>query len=212
MMQKDYNREIRGTDQLQQMEGQLNLLRQDNAQMRYQKELMGREFEGMLFENTQLHSKLANLEKVFIGESVTSEYNNGNDPFESGDDSVKSSKSYTHSLLVSENNELRARIEQTEQEKMEMKGILIKLEADHTPSTGLSRDDSRDLSPTSMKRIMQLNESNVDLEKKIQLLQSREHQLTEKLLDSYPKPSSSSSKKSNNSSYMKFKRTMAESK
>lgn len=207
MMQKDYNREIRGQDSLQQMESQLNLLRQENAQMRYQRELMGREFEGMLFENTQLLSKLSNLEKVFIGETVTADYGGGYDPMESGEESSKSSKSYTHSLLVSENNELRSRIETVEQDKIELKGVLIKIEADHTPSTGLSRDSAGDLSPNSIKRLMQLNESNNDLEKKIQLLQSREQQLTNKLLDSYPKPSSSSSKQSD-SSYIKFKKSM----
>lgn len=207
MMQKDYNREIRGQDSLQQMESQLNLLRQENAQMRYQRELMGREFEGMLFENTQLLSKLSNLEKVFIGETVTADYGGGYDPMESGEESNKSSKSYTHSLLVSENNELRSRIEAVEQDKIELKGVLIKIEADHTPSTGATRENTGDLSPNSMKRVMQLSESNNDLEKKIQLLQSREQQLTSKLLDSYPKPSSSSSKQSD-SSYIKFKKSM----
>ena len=39
------------------------------------------------------------------------------------------------------------------------------------------------------------------------VLQSREQQLTSKLLDSYPKPSSSSSKQSD-SSYIKFKKSM----
>lgn len=76
------------------------------------------------------------------------------------------------------------------------------------PSTGFTRGDSRDLSPGSMKRIMQLNESNNDLEEKIKLLQSREQQLTDQLLESYPKPTSSSSKKSADSSYMRFKKTM----
>lgn len=207
IMRKDYNREIMGADGLQEIESQLSLLRQENAQMRYQRELMTREFEGMMYENTNLNSKLANLEKVFIGESISSGMGNGFDPSDGGEE-VSNSKKYSHSLLVTENNELRARIEQAEHEKMELKGMLIKLESDHTPSTGLTREDSDELSPKSMKRLMILNESNNDLEEKIQLLQSREQQLTEKLLEGYPKPSSSSSKKSTNSSYMRFKRSM----
>lgn len=207
MMQRDYNRELNGQDALGQMEGNLAHLRQENAQMRYQKEIMNREFEGMMFENNQLSAKLANLEKVFIGESVTSEIGRDNELLDNGEDSTKSSKRYTHSLLVTENNELRARIESAEQDKIELKGVLIKLEADNTPSTGVTRDNSRDLSPRTIKKIMVLNESNAELEKQVQLLQGREKQIIDKLLDSYPKPSSSSSKKSS-SSYMKFKQSM----
>jgi len=207
MMQKDYQREIKGEDELQKLDFKLNQLRQENAQMRYQRELMGREFESMLFENTNLNKKLANLEKVFIGESVSAEMNAEHDPNES-DSSSSSNKRYSHGLLVSENNELRARIESAEQNKIELKGHLIKLEAEYSPMDGQTRDTSRDLSPTSLKRILQLNETNSGLEEKIKLLQSREQQLTEQLLEGYPKPSSSSSKKSTNSSYMRFKRSM----
>lgn len=205
IMQRDYQTEMKGADALTQLEHQLGILRQENAQMRYQKELINREIESMMYENNNLNSKLANLEKVFIGESISSGITQET---EASDDSPSYPKKYSHSLLVTENNELRARIENIESEKIELKGILIKLESDHAPSTGLTRDDSRDLSPGAMKRVMQLNESNHDLEEKIKLLQSREQKLTEELLVGYPKPSSSSSKKSNNSSYMRFKRSM----
>lgn len=210
MMQRDYQMEMKGADALTQLEHQLGILRQENAQMRYQKELINREFESMMYENTNLNSKLANLEKVFIGESISSGMTTQDS--DSMDESPSSSKKYSHSLLVAENNELRARIENIESEKIELKGILIKLEADHAPSTGLTRDDSRDLSPGAMKRVMQLNEANNDLEEKIKLLQSREQRLTDQLLEGYPKPSSSSSKKSNNSSYMRFKTSMINNK
>lgn len=207
MMGRDYQREIKGSDELQQIDNQLSVLRQDNAQMRYQIELMNREFESMMYENN-LNSKLANLEKVFIGESISSEIQASQDPSESEDESSSFSKNrYTHGLLVTENNDLRARIEAAEQDKIELKGVLIKLESDRAPSSG-SRAESREMSPTAMKRILQLNEANADLEGKIKLLQSREQQLTEKLLEGYPKPSSSSSKKSTDSSYMRFKRSM----
>lgn len=207
MMQRDYEREIKGADALQNIENELNSLRGENAQMRYQRELMGRELESMLFENTNLNKKLANLEKVFIGESISSDLNSEVDPNDS-DSSYGSNKRYTHGLLVSENNELRARIEAAEQDKIELKGILIKLESEHAPMTSHTRDSSTELAPDKMKKILQLNESNADLEGKIQLLQTREQQLTDQILEGYPKPSSSSSKKSTNSSYMRFKSQM----
>jgi hypothetical protein len=112
---------------------------------------------------------------------------------------------YSHSLLVSENNDLRAKIEQAEQEKFDMKQMLMQIETEHTPSTGLTRDDSLDLSPSSMKRAMKLNEDNSELEKRIEYLQSNERKLKDKLLEGYPKPNSSSSRKSGKSHYMKFK-------
>lgn len=117
LMQRDYNAAMKSGDALSQLDNQLGMLRQENAQMRYQKELINREFEGMMYENTNLSSKLANLEKVFIGESVSSNFDNG---FDGADDST-TNKKYSHSLLVSENNELRARIEQAEQEKLSSK-------------------------------------------------------------------------------------------
>lgn len=210
MMSRDYQNEIKGNNALGQLEGQLGKLRQENAQMRYQSELISREFESMMYENNGLYSKLANLEKVFIGESVTSELNGDQDPSESDSESGYSKKNYSHGLLVAENNELRARIEAAEQDKIELKGILIKLEADNTPSTALSSNDS-ELDHESMKRVLQLNEMNNELEKKIELLQSREQHLTEQLLEGYPKPGSSASNKSQNSdsSYMRFKRQMS---
>lgn len=203
MMQRDYNRDARGADELQQLEGQLGILRQENAQMRYQRELMNREFESMMYENNTLSSKLGNLEKVFIGESISSEINQDH----SGEDS-STNKRYSHSLLVSENNELRARIEATEQDMIELKGVLIKLEADRGPLTGMTRDDSDDMSPRSMKHAMMQSEADRERQEQKKLKQVRKQQQVEEMLEGYPKPSSSSSKKSTNSSYMRFKKQM----
>lgn len=42
-------------------------LRQENAEIRYGKELKEREYENVMFENQTLYTKLENLENVFIG-------------------------------------------------------------------------------------------------------------------------------------------------
>jgi kinesin family protein 12 len=209
MMNRDYQNEIKGNSALNQLDNQLSIVRQENAQMRYQSELISREFESMMYENNNLYSKLANLEKVFIGESVTSELNGTSDANESESDSGYSGKNYSHGLLVTENNELRERIEAAEQDKIELKGMLINLESDSSTSTTPTGGAS-ELDPESMKRVLQLNEVNNELEKKIELLQSREQHLTEKLLEGYPKPGSSASgaSKTSGSSYMRFKSQM----
>jgi hypothetical protein len=200
VMQRDAGFAMKSGDAMSQMENQLDILRQENAQMRYQRELMNREFEGMMYENNNLSSKLANLEKVFIGQSISGEMDS-----ELSEDSSTSAKKYSHSLLVTENNELRSRIEHAEQEKIELKGILIQLEADHTPSTGLTRDDSRDLSPGSVRKIMEINETNHNNSSNMY------YQKQNSIKNEYngiEKPSSSMSKKSSDSSYMRFKRSM----
>mmetsp|Transcript_23870 Transcript_23870/g.23789 ORF Transcript_23870/g.23789 Transcript_23870/m.23789 type:complete len:253 (-) Transcript_23870:7-765(-) len=206
MMSRDFEAETKGKEDIQELDGELALLRQENAQMRYQRELMNREFETMMYENNGLYSKLANLEKVFIGESITSEMGENGDVSDS--DGSSSSKRYSHSLLVSENNELRARIENVEQEKIDLKGTLIQLEGEHTPSTRSTREESNDYDPQNVRNALHIKQVKSDLEEQIQLAQSRVNQITEKLLDSYPKPSSSSSKKSSSSSYMRFKKSM----
>jgi kinesin family protein 12 len=198
LMQKDQRLALQNGDQLSMMEHQLNTLRQENAQMRYQKELINREFEGMMYENINLSSKLANLEKVFIGESSAGLDQDQDDP---------SNKKYSHGLLVTENNELRARIEQAELEKIELKGIMIQLEADHSPSTGMTRDDSRDMSPTSVRKIMNINQAN-KYKDEPPLYYNGKQSVNNDYDDDYQKPSSSQSKKSTNSSYMRFKQSM----
>jgi len=205
MMSRDHENDANGSSELQNLDNQLGGLRQDNAQMRYQQELMNREFESMMFENNGLYSKLANLEKVFIGESITSEVNEMGDTSDSGDETT--GKRYSHGLLVTENNELRARIEAVEQDKIELKGVLIKLESDKASSTGFTREDSN-MDPDNMRKALKISQAKEDMENQIHLIQSRVQGLTEQLLEGYPKPSSSSSKKSNSSSYMRFKKSM----
>lgn len=202
VMQRDFESNMHNQDALSQLDHGLNVLRQENAQMRYQKELMNREFETMMYENSSLSSKLANLEKVFIGQSMSD--TNDQENYDDG----PSVKKYSHSLLVTENNDLRARIEQSEQEKIELKGILIQLEADRAPSTGLTRDDSRDLSPGSVKKIMEINEANFNNKNTTPSLYYKKQKSMDDSYNDVEKPSSAASKKSTDSSYMRFKKSM----
>ena len=55
---------------LGEFEFEITRLRQENAELRYQKELRERDFENVMFENNTLYGKLENLENVFIGSAI----------------------------------------------------------------------------------------------------------------------------------------------
>lgn len=78
-------------------------LREENDQLRYQKEVRERDFENIMFENQTLYTKLDNLESVFIGQPSS---------HKSEAESVRSQAlqtRYSESNLLVENNELRRR-------------------------------------------------------------------------------------------------------
>ena len=58
---------------LQEFDFEIDRLREQNAMIRYQKELKERDFENIMFENNALYSKLENLENVFIGSAIQRE-------------------------------------------------------------------------------------------------------------------------------------------
>ena len=91
---------------------EINRLRQENAEIRYQKELKERDFESVMFENTTLQTKLDNLENVFIGAPLQKPDGQGKEQF---------AADYQTSTLVLENNELRRKIGGLEQENIDMK-------------------------------------------------------------------------------------------
>ena len=68
-----------------------------------------------MFENAQLLNKLENLENVFIGSSIQRKQNNNQKQPTEG-----LSQDYTTSNLMIENNDLKARIHNLEQEKIEL--------------------------------------------------------------------------------------------
>ena len=75
-------------------------MREENAQLRMVKELKERDYEGVIYENQSLYSKLENLENVFIGS-----------PLER--DNTKSTtvaQDYATQNLIIENNEMKRRI------------------------------------------------------------------------------------------------------
>ena len=55
---------------LTEFEYEIGRLREENSQLRYQKELRERDFENVMFENNTLYGKLENLENVFIGSAI----------------------------------------------------------------------------------------------------------------------------------------------
>lgn len=59
-----------GYRMLNEFEFEISRLREENAQIRYQKELRERDFENVMFENNTLYGKLENLENVFIGSAI----------------------------------------------------------------------------------------------------------------------------------------------
>ena len=67
----DYqNQSMAGYRMLQEFEFEMQRLREENSQLRYQKDLRERDFENVMFENNTLYGKLENLENVFIGSSI----------------------------------------------------------------------------------------------------------------------------------------------
>lgn len=95
-------------------------LREENSQLRYQKELRERDFENVMFENNTLYGKLENLENVFIGSSIQ------RDGLSSSHS--KMSQDYTTSTLLLENTELKKKIARLEEEKLELKQTLINID------------------------------------------------------------------------------------
>ena len=97
-------------------------MRQENNEIRWQKDLRERDFENVMFENAQLQNKLENLENVFIGSAIQ-RGNTGNKT-----NTARGAKKtedglhldYATSNLMIENNDLKKRIFNLEQEKIEL--------------------------------------------------------------------------------------------
>ena len=45
-------------------------VKEENVQLRYQKELSERDYQGVMLENNSLMSKLENLENIFVGAPI----------------------------------------------------------------------------------------------------------------------------------------------
>lgn len=103
-------------------EQELVRLREENNQIRFQKDLRERDFENVIFENAQLQNKLENLENVFIGSSI----NRGGPGSRQHNQSAQGGKpdgisqDYTTSNLMIENQDLKTRVFNLEKEKIEL--------------------------------------------------------------------------------------------
>ena len=107
-------------------------LRDENQQLRFQKELRERDFESVMFENNTLYGKLENLENVFIGSSIQREGLSSSHS--------KLSQDYTTSTLMLENTELKKKVAKLEEEKLELKQTIINIDRGQgitTPSGAL---------------------------------------------------------------------------
>ena len=55
---------------MEEYEHELSRVREENAQLRYQKEVSERDYQGVMLENNGLVSKLENLENIFVGAPI----------------------------------------------------------------------------------------------------------------------------------------------
>lgn len=67
MHQQYLDQSIAGNRMLSEYDIEIQRLRVENSQLRYQKDLKERDLANVMFENQTLYSKLENLENVFIG-------------------------------------------------------------------------------------------------------------------------------------------------
>lgn len=96
---------------LNEFESELNRLRVENSQLRYQKDLKERDLSSVMFENQTLYTKLENLENVFIGQPLQ----------RGGDRGDAMSAQYAQSNLAAENAELKRKLAMMEQELAELR-------------------------------------------------------------------------------------------
>lgn len=107
----DFGGNFSAQEMLQEFDLETIRLRQENHQLRYQKELAKRDYENVLFENNTLNSKLENLENVFIGSAIQ------RNPAKS---KTNLSTDYATSTLMLENQKLKKKLEHVEHERLEI--------------------------------------------------------------------------------------------
>ena len=157
---------------LGEFEYEIQRLREENSQLRYQKELRERDFENVMFENNTLYGKLENLENVFIGSAIQRD---GLSSAQTSTGSSKLTQDYTTSTLMLENTELKKKIARLEEEKIELKQALSLISSG--AATG-GNSGGVVVSPiVDNGELFQLRQSNQELQKRVEFLQRREREL-----------------------------------
>ena len=90
---------------------EIQRLRVENSQLRYQKDLKERDLANVMFENQTLYSKLENLENVFIGQPLQRDSQRA--------DGLMAQ--YQQSNLAAENMELKRKMALMEQELADLR-------------------------------------------------------------------------------------------
>eukprot|EP00826_Nyctotherus_ovalis_P044696 TRINITY_DN4846_c0_g1_i18.p2 TRINITY_DN4846_c0_g1~~TRINITY_DN4846_c0_g1_i18.p2 ORF type:complete len:190 (-),score=35.62 TRINITY_DN4846_c0_g1_i18:63-632(-) len=133
---------------IEEYEKELRRIKEENVQLRYQKELSERDYQNVMMENNGLVSKLENLENIFVGAPIQKP--------STGTPSIETTK-YTISKLELENEGLKKRIVKIEEEK--------------------HRSTLYDTSEEESLSFAQLKEINAQLSRRVDYLQKREKEL-----------------------------------
>jgi len=155
--------EFSGQEMMQEFDLEAIRLRQENHQLRFQKELTKRDYENVLFENNTLNSKLENLENVFIGSAIQRNPNKSKSNL---------TTDYATSTLMLENQKLKKKLEYVEHERLELSRTAQAYE-DKVPIMGSQAFDAIH----DEKELGTLEDKNKKLKRQLEFLQKREREL-----------------------------------
>ncbi|CAD8071215.1 unnamed protein product [Paramecium sonneborni] len=139
---------------------EINKLKQENDELRNARDVSVKNYHIVMNENNALQLKLENLEQIFIGNPITK-----------GDhDKSKIQEEYMSSALLIENSDLKKKVASLEEKNMELAQIARK------NLSGKSSD------PNDLHEIVQLKQTNNQLQQRVEFLQARERDLLEQIM------------------------------
>lgn len=159
----DFGGDYSGQQMMQEFDLEIIRLRQENHQLRYQKELAKRDYENVLFENNTLNSKLENLENVFIGSAIQ------RNPAKS---KTNLTSDYATSTLMLENQKLKKKLEHVEHERLEISRTVQAFQ-EQAPVMGSHAFDV----VHDENELMKLEDKNKKLKRQLEFMQKREREL-----------------------------------
>lgn len=163
----DFGDDFSGQQMMQEFDLEVIRLKQENHQLRFQKELAKRDYENVLFENNTLNSKLENLENVFIGSAIQ------RNPAKSKSNLTSD---YATSTLMLENKKLKKKLEHVEHERLELSRTVQAFQ-EQAPVMGshafnVVHDENE---------LLKLEDKNKKLKRQLEFLQKRERELLSQL-------------------------------